>query len=359
MVFDTFQKLIEKIQEVSHDKKIYIWGTGVYGDLLGKILNDNKIMWYGYYDNFTTDTVDSVNDKEVFLGADVDYNSDRVYVLSMRNYAPVKKQLEAVGTDEENIFAISTIETFNEIEDNAIDGKQFFDEMRKFHNIHEGESCFVIGNGPSLSGADLDILYKHHMKSFACNSIYKAYDKTKWRPDYYVLVDVNGIEMAKEAMQYISDNCQYMFSRSNGRLRYCTEKYENIRLFKSVFSESEEQFSFSADCSEHLYIGHTVTYAMLQLAVYMGFKTIYLLGIDHQYAKQFVNGVEETNNVKNYSSLLEEDDVGGFYLIDKTTLAYSAARKYAEGHGIKIYNATRGGKLEVFERVDFDSIFRH
>lgn len=37
---------------------------------------------------------------------------------------------------------------------------------------------------------------------------------------------------------------------------------------------------------------------------------------------------------------------------------YQAARRYAETHGIKIYNATRGGELEVFERVDFDSLFR-
>ena len=41
----------------------------------------------------------------------------------------------------------------------------------------------------------------------------------------------------------------------------------------------------------------------------------------------------------------------------KTEMAYQAAEKYAEEHGIKIYNATRGGRLEVFERVDFDSLF--
>ncbi len=37
--------------------------------------------------------------------------------------------------------------------------------------------------------------------------------------------------------------------------------------------------------------------------------------------------------------------------------AYTEAKRYADTHGIKIYNATRGGKLEVFERVDFDSLF--
>jgi hypothetical protein len=43
--------------------------------------------------------------------------------------------------------------------------------------------------------------------------------------------------------------------------------------------------------------------------------------------------------------------------LDNQFLAYSAAKKFADENGIKIYNATRGGKLEVFERVDFDSLF--
>jgi len=37
--------------------------------------------------------------------------------------------------------------------------------------------------------------------------------------------------------------------------------------------------------------------------------------------------------------------------------AYKTAKKYADRHGVKIYNATRGGNLEVFERVDFDTLF--
>ena len=38
------------------------------------------------------------------------------------------------------------------------------------------------------------------------------------------------------------------------------------------------------------------------------------------------------------------------------TKCYEVCDTYAKAHGIKIYNATRGGKLEVFERVDFDDL---
>jgi hypothetical protein len=109
-----------------------------------------------------------------------------------------------------------------------------------------------------------------------------------------------------------------------------------------------------------VYNGATVTYSCLQLAVNMGFKEIYLLGVDNSYSLALRKNGElvQTN--------LEQDHFSPGYSaypnmhlfkIDIVNAAYQSARNYAESHGIKIYNATRGGKLEVFERVDFDSLF--
>ena len=42
---------------------------------------------------------------------------------------------------------------------------------------------------------------------------------------------------------------------------------------------------------------------------------------------------------------------------DKALLAYKSTREYCDKNNIKISNATRGGKLEVFDRVDFDKLF--
>ena len=47
---------------------------------------------------------------------------------------------------------------------------------------------------------------------------------------------------------------------------------------------------------------------------------------------------------------------GSFYR-DESLSAYRAAEEMSYKRGIRIYNATRGGKLETFERVDFDEIF--
>ncbi len=37
--------------------------------------------------------------------------------------------------------------------------------------------------------------------------------------------------------------------------------------------------------------------------------------------------------------------------------AFNVAKEYADQNGVKIYNATRGGMLESFERIDLDSLF--
>ena len=109
---------------------------------------------------------------------------------------------------------------------------------------------------------------------------------------------------------------------------------------------------FTDDFSKGSYAGMTVTYdGCLQLAAFMGFSEIYLIGMDcSNYGTATVH----------FSDDYEGDEKGsipGYLQVEKIILAYQSARNYADSHGFKIFNATRGGKLEVFQRVDFDSLF--
>ena len=105
---------------------------------------------------------------------------------------------------------------------------------------------------------------------------------------------------------------------------------------------------------------------MLQLAAYMGFNAIYLLGIDCSYSiERNMDGSITRNDISNYNDLIQIESgkekaaleaAGLFPEVDMMINGYKSAKQYADLHGIKIYNATRGGKLEVFERVNFDSL---
>ena len=102
---------------------------------------------------------------------------------------------------------------------------------------------------------------------------------------------------------------------------------------------------YSNDCYVRVYDGFSITYSIIQLATYMGFDEIYLLGADCTYMGKQHHFIE-TGVV----------DPGYKEASDRLFASYGEAKRYAEANGIKIYNATRGGCLELFERVDLDEI---
>lgn len=80
----------------------------------------------------------------------------------------------------------------------------------------------------------------------------------------------------------------------------------------------------------------------------MEFQEIYLLGVDFCYI-----GKQD----EKYAHFYKEDTLVSTGYEKQVYHAYLSAKKYADEHNIKIYNATRDGRLEVFERVNFDSLF--
>ena len=117
---------------------------------------------------------------------------------------------------------------------------------------------------------------------------------------------------------------------------------------------------FSENCHEVVFIGGTVTYYCLQMAAYMGFTEIYLLGVDCDFSGWTEGGIaynpsiEEENTKFGYKQLESKDEIVD--LESEQTEAYKSAKVYADSKGIKIFNATRGGKLGVFERVNFSEL---
>jgi hypothetical protein len=99
----------------------------------------------------------------------------------------------------------------------------------------------------------------------------------------------------------------------------------------------------------------TSTFAALQIAVYMGFNPIYLVGVDLEW-KTFkgANDVNHFDPGYNAKSCTEEK----YMEISRAQLrAYEIAKHAADKAGVEIFNATVGGKLEVFPRVEFEGLF--
>ncbi len=228
--------------------------------------------------------------------------------------------------------------------------------VKIFKDKYLGERCFIVGNGPSLTTDDLDRLKDE--KTFGSNYIDQLFSKVKWRPTFYLCMDRLVINDKNTQLNEIQS--EYKF------LDICAKKYikntEKVfyllthEVFKADTKKLEKPF-FSDQVDRVVCGGKTVTYVAIQLAAYMGFKEIYLIGVDNSF-KKFVNAegkVVVDDNKQNHAKGIDNHNIGIAY-VDAMQESFEEARIFCRTRDIKIYNATRGGALEVFERVNFDSV---
>ena len=232
-----------------------------------------------------------------------------------------------------------------------------FRPLKRFRNRHAGDRCFIIGNGPSLTITDLERVRSEI--TFAANKIYLAYDKTDWRPSYYVVEDDHMIRQhhheireLKGSVKFVSHDWELLF-----RGEAQTVIYPRNLLDLDRFP------MFSDNAYRHVFCGYMVTYISLQLAYFMGFSTVYLLGVDFNYAVDY-KGTDTIIHAASHPSdhftfrYFEPGEVRYAPQLKLAERAMHCARQFYEARQRKIWNATRGGKLEVFDRISLEEALR-
>lgn len=228
-------------------------------------------------------------------------------------------------------------------------------ELQKYKDIHKGERAFVVGNGPSLRIEDLDMLHKHKEICFGFNRIYRVYNRTGWRANYVGITDIDMIHDCYSDLETIEGEI-FLGDWYPENLTHIASSHVKV-----IHLEHQEYYpnypDFSDDITKGVYWGCTVTYEIgLQIAAYMGFRQIYLIGVDNSIVgnvaderNHFISNYYTEDEKNKYSKRISEQH--------KAIRAYEKAEAYSRQRGFRIYNATRGGALEVFERVEFDSLF--
>ncbi len=238
------------------------------------------------------------------------------------------------------------------------------DELAQFYNRFRGQRCFIIGNGPSLNRHDLSLLESEY--SFGVNSFYYKTRETGFRPTFYVVEDSSVMkENIKEIQAY-----EAPFKFFPTIYRNLHPKTPNTFFFnmnRGFYEKSSPNFAvprFSTDASRVLYCGQSVTYINLQLAYFMGFTEVYLIGMDFDYV------IPESHKRTGDVLLSDTDDMNHFHKdyfgkgktwkdpkLERVLMNYKMANLAYSAVGRKIFNATKGGKLEEFPRVAYDQIF--
>ncbi len=232
-------------------------------------------------------------------------------------------------------------------------------KIKKLKNKYWGESCFIVGNGPSLTIEDLNLIKREHC--FAFNKIYEVFDKTDWRPEFYMVLDNGILKSISEKINSI--NVKYKFINIMGRFAGVNPG-NNLIFFCHFGPYRAKEYNFikktiSRDVSKYVSLNYTVACAAIEMAIYMGFKNIFLLGTDNNITKWIDKaGRAHIESGADYG-VTSPHDIVYFSYYDAVTSCYECYKEYANKNGIKIINCTRGGKLEVFPRLQLEEVVKN
>lgn len=216
--------------------------------------------------------------------------------------------------------------------------------LTDYRDRHAGQTCAIIGNGPSLNHTDLSLL--KDIPTFGLNRIYLMYDKLDFETTYHVVVNSFVVKQCESDFRSLHAPLFTTWkNRPTLRRRQHSTGYLSIRT--GPF--------FGEDLVNGIWEGTTVTYVAMQIAFHMGFSKVILVGVDHRFksegpAHKLVTsaGADQNHFDPNYFG-------PGFKWqlpdLDTSEVAYRLADKTYRYHGRSIVDATVDGALTVFPKV--------
>jgi len=222
-------------------------------------------------------------------------------------------------------------------------------KILKFQDIHKDKDCFIIGNGPSLRNMDLSPLNNYY--TFGLNKIHLLMDKTHLNVSYHVAVNPLVIEQSAEDFEklqcpsFISYRCGNRIIKPLDHINYIITQGPNVK------------YTFQTNLLQGIHEGYTVTFVAMQIAFFMGFKRVFLIGVDHNFIakgkeneKQYLAGEDPNHFDPTYFSNKE------WHLpdLEASELSYHLARFFYSRDNRSIYDATVDGKLNIFPKISYD-----
>jgi len=223
-------------------------------------------------------------------------------------------------------------------------------KLAALKDSHKGERCFVVGNGPSLKSMDLSKLQGEF--TFGFNRIFLAAAELGFTPSCIVSINDLVIEQSVAELQALKMP-KFFAWRARRWLKMDTDTHFIYTSYTGP--------GFSRDITGRVWEGATVTNVALQLAYHMGFSKVILIGVDHNFANQ---GRPNTTII---STGEDPNHFSGAYFgkgfrwqlpdLETSERGYSNARQAFEADSRQVVDATAGGKLTIFPKVDYNTLF--
>lgn len=231
-------------------------------------------------------------------------------------------------------------------------GRSSTRQLTELKDAQRGKRCFIIGNGPSLKQMDLSKLRKE--STFGMNRIYLIFPELGFHTTYFV--SVNHL-VVRQCAQEILPLKMPKFLPWGSRRDLPGASPDTIFLNTSCQGRG-----FTTDVRRPVWVGATVTYVALQLAYHMGFEQVLLIGVDHNFVTKGPAGQAVTSQGDDPNHFAPHYFGKGFRWelpdLETSEIAYRLARDAFEKDKRQVLDATVGGKLTIFPKVDYNSLFQ-
>ena len=238
----------------------------------------------------------------------------------------------------------------------SVFGDKRYEKMKQLKGKYAGKRCFIVATGPSLTMEDLALI-KGEI-TFGMNSLCGIFDRTDFRPTYYAIQDKAVYKKMEPFLEKYSVKELLVGIANTHNIGFSDKDLDNHGTWigfplnasyhlGDMIYHNKYYVKYSSNAYKQVYDGYSITYSLIQLAHYMGFSEIYLLGVDCNYKKGRVNHIFE------YGDKDSEHQDSQYQRMIK---GYELLVKKKDELPYKIYNATRGGMLELFPRVKLEDI---
>jgi hypothetical protein len=221
------------------------------------------------------------------------------------------------------------------------------DVLKPLQNKFTGYRCVIIGNGPSLKQMDLSVLKDEF--TFGLNRIYMMFEE--WGFPTTFLVVINRTVLNQFAPE-ISNIDALKFLTWSHREKY-TQAENTVFLPVSPWKKIDGKILRGSSTRLGL-----VTNQALELAFFLGFSEVILIGVDHSYVEKGLPGLTVVSKGPDQNHFHPDYFGKGviWQLPDYVAAeyAYDKIKNLFEEHGRHVLDATKGGKLQIFPKVDFE-----
>lgn len=244
----------------------------------------------------------------------------------------------------------------------------------RFKNLHNGNRLFILGSGHSIKLQDLKLLKDEIVMSQ--NHFHAHPDTAIFKPKYQVVIpkfhpkeyDKDWIDWLVTMEEKLPADCTYFFGLNTKEMVMGRPKIKDHAYYIEPGFNANCLATAKVDITKRIMRVPTVITQCLSIAIYMGFSEIYLVGFD---LDQLCLLAMDRDNVRFYgNSPITANKAEKDFEKDLASTGIDWFNMYAIWHqlnllkteaqkrNIKILNATRGGMLNMFDRVVYEELFK-